>query len=125
MAAIAFDTLKAARHLIEAGMPPRQAEAQAEVMAEAFVFNVDSLVTKDYLDARFGELDARVDARFGEQDARMDARFSEQDACIDKRFGEVELQFARVDGKFRLVYWMLTVVIISTTVPALKALFSG
>jgi len=114
MAAIAFDTLKAARRLIEAGMPSRQAEAQAEVMAEAFVFNVDSLVTKDYLDARFGELNARVDARFGEQDAR-----------IDKRFGEVELQFARVDGKFRLVYWMLTVVIISTTVPALKALFSG
>ena len=107
MAAIAFDTLKAARHLIEAGMPPRQAEAQAEVMAEAFVFNVDSLVTKDYLDAR------------------LDARFIEQDARIDKRFGEVELQFARVDGKFRLVYWMLTVVIISTTVPALKALFSG
>ena len=88
-------------------MPPRQAEAQAEVMAEAFVFNVDSLVTKDYLDAR-------LDARFGEQDAR-----------IDKRFAAVELQFARVDGKFRLAYWMLTVVIISTTVPALKALFSG
>lgn len=107
MAAIAFDTLKAARRLIEAGMPSRQAEAQAEVMAEAFVFNVDSLVTKDYLDAR------------------LDARFSEQDARIDKRFAEVELQFARVDGKFRLVYWMLTVIIISTTVPALKALFSG
>ncbi|MFT6955201.1 MAG: hypothetical protein ACJAYC_000194 [Halieaceae bacterium] len=54
MAAIAFDTLKAARHLIEAGMPTRQAEAQAEVMAETFVFNVDSLVTKDYLDALRG-----------------------------------------------------------------------
>ena len=88
-------------------MPPRQAEAQAEVMAEAFVFNVDSLVTKDYLDAR------------------LDARFIEQDARIDKRFGEVELQFARVDGKFRLVYWMLTIVILSTTVPTLRALFSG
>ena len=76
-------------------------------MAEAFVFNVDSLVTKDYLDAR------------------LDARFIEQDARIDKRFGEVELQFARVDGKFRLVYWMLTVGIISTTVPALRVLLSG
>lgn len=125
MAAIAFDTLKAARHLIKAGMPPRQAEAQAEVMAEAFVLNVNSLVTKDYLDARldarFGEQNARMDARFSEQDAR----FGEQDARIDKRFAAVELQFARVDGKFRLAYWMLTVVIISTTVPALKALFSG
>ena len=76
MVALAFDTLKAARHLIEAGMPPRQAEAQAEVMAEAFVFNIDSLVTKDYLDARFSEYDARLDARFGEQNARMDGLVS-------------------------------------------------
>ena len=47
MAAIAFDTLKYARRLIEAGVPDRQAEAQAELMAEAFVFNMDSVVTKD------------------------------------------------------------------------------
>ena len=35
MAAIAFDTLKCARRLIDAGVPQQQAEAQAEVMAEA------------------------------------------------------------------------------------------
>ena len=55
MAAIAFDTLRFARRLIEAGVPDRQAEVQAELMAEAFLFNVDSVVTKDYLDARLGE----------------------------------------------------------------------
>ena len=52
MAAIAFDTLSYARRLKDAGVPDKQAEAQAELMAEAFVFNIDSLVIKDYLDAR-------------------------------------------------------------------------
>jgi hypothetical protein len=96
MAAIAFDTLKAARRMIEAGMPPKQAEAQAEVMAEAFVFNVDSLVTRDYLDAR-------LDARFAEQGARIDVRFAE------------------INGKFRVVYWMLGLVILTTSVPVIRS----
>lgn len=113
MAAVAFDTLKVARRLIDAGMPVKQAEAQAEVMAEAFVFNVDALVTKDYLDAC-------LDARFAEQDARIDARFASQDA----RFAQVDVRFAEIDGKFRLVYWMLAVIMASTTIPALHSLFS-
>ena len=122
MAAVAFDTLKVARRLIASGMPAKQAEAQAEVMAEAFVFNMDTLVTQDYLDARFGEQEARIDARFVEQDARIDARFSEQDARFEKRFTQIDLQFieqgSRIDvltsnmnGKFRLVFWMLSALI--------------
>ena len=63
MSAITFDTLKVARRLIEAGMPVRQAEAQAEVMAEAFVVNVDALVTKDYLDIKLESLAAKVDGK--------------------------------------------------------------
>jgi hypothetical protein len=126
---MAADTLKAARRMIEAGMPPKQAEAQAEVMAEAFVFNADSLVTKDYLDARldarFIEQDARIDKRF----AQVDARFTELEARMDKRFSEVDARFevlsSEVNGKFKLVYWMLTVLILSTTVPAIRALFSA
>ena len=60
MSAIAFDTLKAARRLIEAGMPPKQAEAQAEVR-----------------------------------------------------------------GSLRLIHWMLGLVILSTTVPAIHSLLLG
>ena len=63
MSAITFDTLKVARRLIEAGMPVRQAETQAEVMAEAFVVNVDALVTKDYLDIKLESLAAKVDGK--------------------------------------------------------------
>ena len=126
MSAIAFDTLKVARRLIASGMPPKQAEAQAEVMAEAFVFNVESLVTRDYLDARldarFAEQDAKIDAKFAKQDAKFDARFARQDAKFDVRFSDHDVRFAeqgnRIDvltsdmnGKFRLVFWMLTAII--------------
>ena len=53
MAAIAFDTLAYVRRVVAGGTPREQAEAQAEAMKEAFVHNVDALVTRDYLDARF------------------------------------------------------------------------
>ena len=91
-------------------------------MAEAFVFNMDTLVTQDYLGARFSEQEARIDARFVEQDARIDARFTEQDARLEKRFSKIDLRFveqsSRIDvltsnmnGKFRLIFWMLSALI--------------
>ena len=53
MAAIAFATLKFARRLMGVGGPEARAEVQAELMAGAFVFNMDSLATKDYLEPCF------------------------------------------------------------------------
>ncbi len=75
-------------------------------MAEAFLLNMDALVTKDYLDARFAQQDARMDVRFAEHDARMDIRF------------------ASMDGKFRLVMWILAVVMASTVIPAVHKLLA-
>ena len=124
MSAIAFDTLKCARRLKAAGYTDKQAEAQAEIMAEAFVFNMDSLVTRDYLDARLAEQEARIDTRFAEQDARVDARFVEQDVRIDARFSAIDLKLEGINGQFRLVYWMLAVVIASTVIPAIQQLYS-
>jgi hypothetical protein len=145
MAAIGLDTLKFARKLKAAGVPEEQAEAQAEIMSEAFLFNLDALVTKDYLDARLGEQEARIDARFAEQDARfaeqdarMDARFIEQDArndsrftaidtrfnALDKRLAQMDIRFTEIDGKFRLVMWMLAVIMASTAIPAIHQLLS-
>ena len=96
MAAIAFDSLKCARRLKDVGFSDEQAEVQAEIMAEAFVFNMDALVTKDYLDAR-------LDARFAEQSAKTD------------------LKFAEMKGQFKLVYWMLAVVIATNVLPSLTS----
>ena len=104
--------------MIEAGMPQRQAEAQAEVMAEAFVFNVESLVTNDYLEAC-------LDARFLAQDAKFEKRFADSEKRVAKLEAKMDLSFSEVNGKFNLIYWMLAVVIASTTVPALHGLILG
>ena len=64
MAITTFDTLKFVRRLEKAGVPVRQAEIQAEVLTEAFNVNLDALVTKDYLAARFAEQDAKINANF-------------------------------------------------------------
>lgn len=55
MAAITFDTLKFAKKLGAAGVPPQQAEAFAEAFRDA---TSEELVTRDYLDARLESLKA-------------------------------------------------------------------
>ncbi len=67
MAAIAFDTLKCARRLKAAGFTDQNAEGLAEIMAEAFVANVDNLVTKDYLDARLAIIQGQIRLLFWAQ----------------------------------------------------------
>ncbi|PZN70536.1 MAG: hypothetical protein DM484_28325 [Candidatus Methylumidiphilus alinenensis] len=49
MATIAFDTLKYAKRLKDAGIPEKQAEAEAEALAEALEVNLKELATKDDL----------------------------------------------------------------------------
>ncbi len=154
MSAFAFDTLKFVRRLTDAGIPQQQAEAQAEVMSEAFVFNMDSLVTRDYLDARldarFAQQDARLDVRFAEQDARIDSGFAEhkalmnsgfaehkalmnsglakQDARIDSRFAaqdsDLRARFAQIDKQLFLHTWILAAIAATTVIPALTKLFN-
>ena len=53
MAAITFDTLKFANKLKSAGVPDKQAEAEAEALSEALEVNLKELVTKEYIDAKF------------------------------------------------------------------------
>ena len=59
-----FDTLKFVRRLEQAGVSTQHAEAQAEVLTEAFNVNLEELVTKDFLAARFAELKADFDMKF-------------------------------------------------------------
>ncbi|HJO10636.1 MAG: hypothetical protein QGG67_00500 [Gammaproteobacteria bacterium] len=75
MAITTFDTLKFVRKLEEAGVPVQQAEVQAEVLTEAFTVNLDALVTKDYLAARFAEQQAYMDTRFTQLDAKFESKF--------------------------------------------------
>ena len=101
MAAVAFDSLEYAHQLEAVGMPRAQAEVIAQGLTSMFVHNFDSLVTKDYLDARFAESNAKMDTRFSESNTR----------------------FERMEGKFNLVFWMLGLTMICVVVPeALKFL---
>lgn len=117
MAAIAFDTLKFARRLKDVGVPEAQAEAQAELMAEAFVFNMDALVTRDYLEQC-------LDARFAAQDARLMAKIDARLTQQDSRLADHDLQFAEIRGELKLHRWMLALIAASTVIPALQKLFS-
>jgi len=47
MATITFDTLKFANRLKDAGVPGKQAEAEAEALADALEVNLKELATKE------------------------------------------------------------------------------
>lgn len=149
-----FDTHKLIRRLEEAGMPLKLAEVQAEVLTEAFNVNLESLVTKDFLAARFAEQRAYIETRFTghdalwdkrfteqrayidtrltEQDARGDKRFTEQKAYIDTRFAEQDARWdkrftqleAKVDSTQRFFMWTQAIVVAAVILPYLERMLA-
>ncbi len=103
MAAILFDVHECARQLKEAGFTEQQAEAQARIMGQAFVHNIDQLVTRDYLDARL----AKVEANLDHLEARVDGRIT------------------RLEANFRLVYWGQGLTIAAVVLPQLRQFLAG
>ena len=75
MAITTFDTHKFVRRLEAAGMKLELAEVQAEVLTEAFNVNLESLVTKDFLVARFAEQNARTDTRLAQLEGKIDSNY--------------------------------------------------
>ena len=69
MATVSFNTLKFANRLKEAGVPPGQAEAEAEVLAEVLEVNLKDLATKNDL----VQLEARIEAKFEKELAPIKA----------------------------------------------------
>lgn len=65
MASVTFDTLKFANRLKAAGVPDKQAEAEAEALAEVMEINLRDLATKEDLE-RF-KTDIQRDLRELEQ----------------------------------------------------------
>ncbi len=72
MALATFDTLKFANTLKAAGVPDKQAEAEAAVLADALAVNFKELVTKDDLRETEQRLDARIDLVRTELTAKFD-----------------------------------------------------
>ena len=98
MAQGSFDSLRYARSLEEAGVPKQQ----ADVMAKALSVFADNLVTREYLDFRLGELEARIDARFAAQETR-----------IEEKLSPIRVKLARHD-------LMLTAIFIAVVIPLVR-----
>ena len=94
--------------------------------------NLEELVTKDYLesrlDVRFAEQRAYTETQFPEMREQMNTRFAEERSYMNKRLAErqahTDSQFAKIEGKFTTLYWILTIVVASTVVPQLERLIN-
>ncbi len=71
MAAITFDTLKYANRLKSAGVPDKQAEAEAEALSEALEVNLKELVTKEDLHREIESLRREMSAGFIQVEQRL------------------------------------------------------
>ena len=60
MSVIAFDTLKYAKRLKDSGVPDKQAEAEAEALAEVLEVNLKDLATKEDLRRDLREMEQRM-----------------------------------------------------------------
>lgn len=130
MATLAFDSLRYARRLREAGVPEPQADAQAELMAEAFGFYADNIVTRDYLDAvlraGFGEQAQRferIETRLNTLEARLDARNARLDK-LDAHLGKLVTRLEKLEPlrvQATLHSFMLGLIVVVQVVPQLQA----
>lgn len=96
------------------------------MLTEAFTVNLDALVTKDYLAARFAEQSASIDSGFVEQNASIDIRFAKQKSHTDTKFEQVNARFAeqnaKINANFRILVWMIGIVQAFVMLPYLERL---
>ena len=102
MAVATFDTLKFANTLKAAGVPPQQAEAQAQAFAEVIQLNLKDLVTKDDLNSTAKDLKQEItDAK---KEAKQDLKEVEQ-----RLTAKIDTLAAQIKGEMVLLKWMLGV----------------
>ena len=84
MATIAFDTLKYSKRLKDVGVPEKQAEAEAEALAEVLEVNLKDLATKEDLKA----LEERLSHKISSVDNKItviEERLSDKIAMLEQR----------------------------------------
>jgi hypothetical protein len=74
MAVATFDTLKFANTLKAAGVPDKQAEAQAVAFQDVIQLNLDNLPNKDDLESSFKSLRDEIKHSLIEQETRLNAK---------------------------------------------------
>lgn len=109
MAAVVIDTLKLARRLEAAGFAREQAIGAAEAISEVIG---EAVVTRDFLDHRLSETEARLDRRFGD----VDRRFTEADGRLATM--EANLRAHIADTRTELLKWVVGLMLGQTAIIA-------
>jgi len=120
MSAVTFDTLKFSNRLKQAGVPDKQAEAEAEVLAEALQVNLRDLVTRADLSARIDALEAKISARIDALEAKVSSDIRDLESRSRARVDTLEV---KVSGELTLIKWMLGLVVGGVLALILKAFF--
>jgi hypothetical protein len=86
-----LDTLRIARDLSEGNVfSHEQAERLGNAFATYWAEVRSELVTREYLDARLAQLEAKFDSRLAELEAKFDGRLAAMDAKFDTRSAQLE-----------------------------------
>jgi len=111
MAVATFDTLKFANTLKAAGVPPAQAEAEAQAFAEVIQINLKELVTKDDLKREVD--DAKKELKQEIADVKREIKDVEQrlNTKIDLLAAELKNTRTELKGEIYLLKWMMGVVL--------------
>jgi hypothetical protein len=155
MATTTFDTLKFANTLKAAGVPDKQAEAQANVLSEAVAVNFKALATKDDLMAATGSLrielqsdirqtEQRLTAKIDNLEERLTAKIDNLDARLTGKIDNLEQRHAakidnlehrdaakidtlaaKFEGQFTLLKWMIGLSITLNVGVLIRLFFMG
>jgi chromosome segregation ATPase len=104
MSSLAFDTLKYANRLKDAGVPPAQAEAQVEVLAEALQSQDKAIAENERAISGNDKAAARIESRLERFEARVDRQFAEARA-------ELQKETAPIKADIVLLKWMMGVIV--------------
>jgi hypothetical protein len=108
MPAIAFDTLKFANKLKEAGVPDKQAEAQAATMAEALQVNLESLATKEQVDRQGADVRKEIELLRSDMNREIRLVRQENDQNKNELLQAISHNETRQNGQIQLLRWMVT-----------------
>lgn len=110
MAVATFDTLKFANTLKAAGVPDKQAEAQAAAFAEIIQANFKELVTKEDLQQAVADLrregtDTRDELKREMADVRDELKREIKEESL-KVNAKIDTLYAKLVGEMTLLKWM-------------------
>ena len=115
MAVAMFDTLKFANTLKTAGVPDKQAEAQAVAFAEIIQLNIKDLATKDDLVQLKTELSAKIDTSVAKIQTELSAKIDTANTKVQAELSaKIDTAITKVQSEQVLIRWMMGVGLLGT-----------